>query len=218
MQSGGGSGGDCGFKSAPAAGDPAGRSLAAAHPRGAEPRAGRTGQPAAGLLRTSPRPLLEGPSSEDVTSVWSLPHTHPLPNHGLYLCLPVFPLTPRSAAPMVKMTRSKTFQAYLPSCHRTYSCIHCRAHLANHDELISKSFQGSQGRAYLFNSVVNVGCGPAEERVLLTGLHAVADIYCENCKTTLGWKYEHAFESSQKYKEGKYIIELAHMIKDNGWD
>jgi hypothetical protein len=113
----------------------------------------------------------------------------------------------------------KTFQAYLPNkCHRTYSCVHCRAHLANHDELISKSFQGSQGRAYLFNSVVNVGCGPAEERVLLTGLHAVADIYCECCKTTLGWKYEHAFESSQKYKEGKYIIELAHMIKDNGWD
>ncbi|XP_059175960.1 protein yippee-like 1 [Physella acuta] len=65
---------------------------------------------------------------------------------------------------------------------------------------------------------VNVGCGPAEERVLLTGLHAVADIYCESCKTTLGWKYEHAFESSQKYKEGKFIIELAHMIKDNGWE
>ncbi|CAH0563527.1 unnamed protein product [Brassicogethes aeneus] len=82
----------------------------------------------------------------------------------------------------------------------------------------NKSFQGSQGRAYLFNSVVNVGCGPAEERVLLTGLHAVADIYCECCKTTLGWKYEHAFESSQKYKEGKFIIELAHMIKENGWD
>ncbi len=42
----------------------------------------------------------------------------------------------------------------------------------------------------LFSSIrVNVGCGPAEERVLLTGLHAVADIYCENCKTTLGWKY-----------------------------
>ena len=28
-----------------------------------------------------------------------------------------------------------------------------------------------------------------------------------------GWKYEHAYESSQKYKEGKFIIELAHMIK-----
>ncbi|XP_070987981.1 protein yippee-like 2 isoform X1 [Oncorhynchus clarkii lewisi] len=154
----------------------------------------------------------------------------PPPTTALTCVLRCFPCEPSWAGspflhrpptpphPMVRMTRSKTFQAYLPSCHRTYSCIHCRAHLANHDELISKSFQGSQGRAYLFNSVVNVGCGPAEERVLLTGLHAVADIYCENCKTTLGWKYEHAFESSQKYKEGKFIIELAHMIKDNGWD
>lgn len=134
--------------------------------------------------------------------------TKMIPTHP-YHCFPPSP----SPANMVK-----TFQAYLPHCHRTYSCIHCRAHLANHDELISKSFQGSQGRAYLFNSVVNVGCGPAEERVLLTGLHAVADIYCECCKTTLGWKYELAFESSQKYKEGKYIIELAHMIKENGWE
>uniref|UniRef100_A0A9J7WXS2 Protein yippee-like n=2 Tax=Cyprinus carpio TaxID=7962 RepID=A0A9J7WXS2_CYPCA len=132
-----------------------------------------------------------------------------------------FLLRHRAVSPAtVAMTRSKTFQAYLPNCHRTYSCIHCRAHLANHDELISKvkwfSFLNSD---IIFSSIrVNVGCGPAEERVLLTGLHAVADIYCENCKTTLGWKYEHAFESSQKYKEGKFIIELAHMIKDNGWD
>uniref|UniRef100_A0A1I8BSA3 Yippee domain-containing protein n=1 Tax=Meloidogyne hapla TaxID=6305 RepID=A0A1I8BSA3_MELHA len=101
--------------------------------------------------------------------------------------------------------KPKTFQAYLPSGARTYSCAHCRANLADHNELISKSFQGSQGKAYLFNSVVNIVCGTAEERVLLTGLHAVADIQ------------EHAYESSQKYKEGKYIIELIHMVKDNGW-
>lgn len=112
----------------------------------------------------------------------------------------------------------KTFQVYLPKNKCTYLCVHCRAHLADHDDLISKSFQGSQGRAYLFNKVVNVACGPAEERYLLTGLHAVADIYCDTCKTTVGWKYEQAFESSQKYKEGKFIIELAHLIKDNGWE
>ncbi|NXH91037.1 YPEL1 protein, partial [Edolisoma coerulescens] len=137
-------------------------------------------------------------------------------------------LSEEPPAEMVKMTKSKTFQAYLPNCHRTYSCIHCRAHLANHDELISKAsgFFRDLMNYFLTKMVynfflffrVNVGCGPAEERVLLTGLHAVADIYCENCKTTLGWKYEHAFESSQKYKEGKFIIELAHMIKDNGWE
>uniref|UniRef100_A0A803TUF1 Yippee like 3 n=1 Tax=Anolis carolinensis TaxID=28377 RepID=A0A803TUF1_ANOCA len=54
---------------------------------------------------------------------------------------------------MVRLSKPKTFQAYLDNCHRRYSCVHCRAHLANHDDLISKSFQGSQGRAYLFNSV-----------------------------------------------------------------
>lgn len=112
----------------------------------------------------------------------------------------------------------KTFQVYLSDKNCNYSCVHCRAHLADHDDLISKSFQGSQGRAYLFNNVVNVRIGQAQERYLLTGLHAVADIHCESCKTTIGWKYEQAFESSQKYKEGKYIIELIHLIKENGWN
>ncbi|XP_063015595.1 protein yippee-like 4 [Melospiza melodia melodia] len=112
----------------------------------------------------------------------------------------------------------RTFRSYLPRSHRTYSCVHCRAHLARHEELISKVPPGSHGRAYLFNSVVNVGCGPAEQRLLLTGLHSVADIFCQSCKTTLGWKYEQAFESSQKYKEGKFIIEMSHMVKENGWD
>ena len=36
-------------------------------------------------------------------------------------------------------TMVKTFYKYLPDdCHRTYSCAHCQANLANHDELISK--------------------------------------------------------------------------------
>ncbi|KAL0193985.1 hypothetical protein M9458_012281, partial [Cirrhinus mrigala] len=70
--------------------------------------------------------------------------THPLHNNdGFCLHLPVFllpeePSEEHHDCEMVKMTKSKTFQAYLPNCHRTYSCIHCRAHLANHDELISK--------------------------------------------------------------------------------
>ena len=25
--------------------------------------------------------------------------------------------------------------------------------------------------------------------MLLTGLHSVCDIFCESCRTTLGWKY-----------------------------
>ena len=77
--------------------------------------------------------------------------------------------------------------------------------------------QGSQGRAYLFDRVVNVGCGRPKEKMLLTGLHAVSDIHCEHCNTRLGWKYQYAFDHRQKYKEGKFIIEMAHMVKENGW-
>uniref|UniRef100_A0A5K3ESC8 Yippee domain-containing protein n=1 Tax=Mesocestoides corti TaxID=53468 RepID=A0A5K3ESC8_MESCO len=63
---------------------------------------------------------------------------------------------------------------------RTYSCVHCRAHLARHQDLISKSFQGTQGRAYLFEAVVNVSCGKPEERLLLTGAFAKTTHDCED--------------------------------------
>ena len=55
--------------------------------------------------------------------------------------------------------------------------------------MILEEGEEQEGIKYAVSFRVNVGCGPAEERVLLTGLHAVADIYCECCKTTLGWKY-----------------------------
>ncbi|CAL8069195.1 unnamed protein product [Calicophoron daubneyi] len=112
------------------------------------------------------------------------------------------------------------FQEYLPEKQNswTYSCLYCRAHLARHEDLISKSFQGSQGRAYLFDKVVNVDFSEAKQRVLLTGIHFVADVYCACCNNMIGWKYERAFEPSQRYKEGKVIVELAHLIKNNGWD
>jgi hypothetical protein len=47
----------------------------------------------------------------------------------------------------------------------------------------------------------------------MTGLHTVADIHCCCCGAVLGWKYEVAFEESQKYKEGKFIIEKAKVLK-----
>jgi rRNA maturation protein Nop10 len=33
------------------------------------------------------------------------------------------------------------------------------------------------------------------------------DIHCTQCGKVVGWKYVKAFESSQKYKEGRYILE-----------
>eukprot|EP00934_Nitzschia_sp_Nitz4_P001431 Nitzschia sp. Nitz4//scaffold21_size171442//38787//39751//NITZ4_002151-RA/size171442-augustus-gene-0.87-mRNA-1//-1//CDS//3329542381//1431//frame0 len=92
-----------------------------------------------------------------------------------------------------------------------YSCAQCRTHLTSHDEIISKSFHGRHGRAYLFDNCVNVAVGPAEDRLLITGMHSVSDIFCKRCNTMVGWTYAKAYELSQKYKEGKYIIEKINL-------
>ena len=164
----------------------------------------------------------------------------------------------------------RVHRSFLPGT-RIYACSNCRAHLTNHEDIVSKSFQGRTGRAYLFNTVVNVTLGPVEDRILTTGLHKVCtlstsklpplriqirsalrvsapehavcterlgqacehlcgaspalgagqrrrgvpcvqaaqetvilrcvqvqDIYCNCCDLYLGWKYEEAFEQSQK--------------------
>jgi hypothetical protein len=61
---------------------------------------------------------------------------------------------------------------YLPGS-KLYACSNCHCHLTSHDDIVSKSFQGRTGRAYLFNTVVNVSLGPTEDRILNTGLHKV---------------------------------------------
>ncbi|TQD75977.1 hypothetical protein C1H46_038464 [Malus baccata] len=42
---------------------------------------------------------------------------------------------------------------------------------------------------------------------MITGLHTVADIFCVGCGSIVGWKYETAHEETQKYKEGKSVLE-----------
>jgi|EP00890_Picochlorum_soloecismus_P003538 DNA-directed RNA polymerase subunit RPC12/RpoP len=108
------------------------------------------------------------------------------------------------------------FKQYL-SGEKIYTCSSCGTHAADHEELVSKAFQGRHGRAYLFSNVVNVMQGPCEDRLLITGLHTVCDIQCTTCGSVLGWKYETAYEESQKYKEGKYILEKAKVLKEGAW-
>lgn len=95
-----------------------------------------------------------------------------------------------------------------------YSCHLCHTHLAKFDELLSKSFHCRHGKAYLFNMVSNVLVGDNEERMMTTGMHVVADIYCICCHRNVGWKYEAAYEETQKYKEGKFILERAKIAGD----
>ncbi|XP_022978314.1 protein yippee-like [Cucurbita maxima] len=97
-----------------------------------------------------------------------------------------------------------------------YSCKHCKTHLALQKDIISRTFHCRHGKAYLFNNIVNVTVGELEKRMLITGLHTVVDIFCVGCGSILGWKYEIAHDKSQKYKEGKYILEMLKVLGPDG--
>ncbi|KAF5738457.1 protein yippee-like [Tripterygium wilfordii] len=90
---------------------------------------------------------------------------------------------------------------------KIYSCKYCKTHLALCEDVVSKSSTVSMGKLILFNKVVNVTIGEKEERQMTTGMHAVADLFCVGCGSLVGWKYETAHEKSQKYKEGKSVLE-----------
>uniref|UniRef100_A0A1D1Y4P6 Protein yippee-like n=1 Tax=Anthurium amnicola TaxID=1678845 RepID=A0A1D1Y4P6_9ARAE len=97
-----------------------------------------------------------------------------------------------------------------------YSCKHCNTHLALGTDIFSKLFQCRHGKAYLFSKVVNVSVGQKEERLMTTGMHTVADIFCVGCGSILGWKYETAHVKTQKYKEGMFILERFKVLGPDG--
>ncbi|EPE10178.1 yippee zinc-binding protein [Ophiostoma piceae UAMH 11346] len=108
-----------------------------------------------------------------------------------------------------------TYNTYLESQTKIYGCRTCKAHLSNHEDLISRNFRGQHGKAYLFGTVVNVDtCSPVE-RKMTTGKHIVRDITCRGCNETVGWKYDKAFETQEKYKENKFILEAELLCQVN---
>ncbi|KAF8893572.1 hypothetical protein BD779DRAFT_1435836 [Infundibulicybe gibba] len=112
-------------------------------------------------------------------------------------------------------TKTQVVQAY--DGRPVYICAKCSATIALQDEMISKAFSGRDGRGYLIHSALNVKLGRREDRPLLTGVHTVADAFCVGCNERLGWYYHKAADYSQKYKEGKYLLERERLVKENAW-
>jgi len=103
----------------------------------------------------------------------------------------------------------KLFLDESPQASRIYICMECKTHFSTCNSIISKAFQGQHGRAYLFNTVVNVITGEPIgntnpfiiiDRQMTTGLHTVRDLFCIACFANVGWKYDKAYEESQRYK------------------
>lgn len=110
------------------------------------------------------------------------------------------------AAQKLYLTMGLSYNVYL-NATKIFGCKNCKTHLSSHDDIISRNFRGQHGKAYLFNEVVNTRASEATERNMTTGRHVVRDIHCKQCNECVGWKYDKAYEPSEKYKEGKYILE-----------
>lgn len=88
-----------------------------------------------------------------------------------------------------------------------FCCADCGNMVGDRDDIISKTFFGRFGRAFLMNTMYNVRMRPPRDRYLMTGMHSIADVLCGQCGYLLGWKYLRAMETSQRYKEGRFIME-----------
>ncbi|KAK7362815.1 hypothetical protein VNO77_04938 [Canavalia gladiata] len=97
---------------------------------------------------------------------------------------------------------------------RSYRCRFCYTPLALADHVLSRSFNCSQGRAYLFSNVVNITLGSPVEKLMISGLHTVEDIFCCCCGQLLGWKYVVAHDKNETYKEGKFVLERWRIVDD----
>ncbi|KAK4087099.1 hypothetical protein Purlil1_8618 [Purpureocillium lilacinum] len=126
----------------------------------------------------------------------------------------------------------------------TLRCMNCSTDVALASQIISKGFTGRYGRAFLVappptpadkarggggvdekakdakdqGLLANIRVGRSEDRQLVTGWHVVADICCATCSRKLGWKYVDAKEQSQKYKVGKYILEVERVVTHRCWE
>ena len=60
-----------------------------------------------------------------------------------------------------------------------------------------QNFRGQHGKAFLFQTVVNVTHAEPVERSMTTGRHVVRDISCRQCRLIVGWKYDKAHEAGE---------------------
>lgn len=91
----------------------------------------------------------------------------------------------------------------------TYGCGSCLTHVCSSSLIISDKYNGSTGQALLIYDVVNAQLGAPRVRRMTTGVYTVADLLCSQCGKYLGWKYLKSSDEDQKFKEGRYILEVA---------
>ncbi|KAI0164477.1 yippee-domain-containing protein [Hypoxylon sp. FL1284] len=185
------------------------------------PSAGSSGSPA-----DTPPSLSASPTDSALSSPVGSPNT---PTFSLpKSILPNFRSKDKHSRGSGKRTETTKLAQTQPD---TIRCSTCASDLAFTSQIVSKGFTGRYGRALLVQppdqaprkgskakELINIKIGREETRLLVTGSHVVADISCAICNSKLGWKYIDAKEEAQKYKIGKFILEIQRTVTYRNWE
>lgn len=91
-------------------------------------------------------------------------------------------------------------------------CKECSSHLCLSSLIISDSFSGSSGPAYLVDKLINFTTEDnLEETQMKTGIYLIKKVKCHQCLNVLGWTYKRSYNYRESYKEGKFVIEKAYI-------
>ncbi|TFK46624.1 yippee-domain-containing protein [Heliocybe sulcata] len=104
---------------------------------------------------------------------------------------------------------------------RPIQCKSCHAHITDMDFLLSRSFTGFIGKAALFSTTSSsraLVLSPPATRLMYTGAHTIQELACARCGAYLGWKILRAHEWSEKWKDGRFLLELAALTGYEMWD
>ncbi|EFQ28196.1 hypothetical protein CGRA01v4_11790 [Colletotrichum graminicola] len=192
--------------------------------------------------------LVSSPTSSTTDETVTPPNSPPLPpSYRDAITSPAAAAAGSPSVATAKSARPRTGRPSLARTQPdTLRCSTCSCDVAFSSQIVSKGFTGRYGRAYLVASaprpsasvsggapsasktvnngpagpgtLANVRIGKCENRQLVTGWHVVADITCVLCNAKLGWKYVDAKELSQKYKVGKFILEVERVVPFRSWE
>ncbi|KAJ7287506.1 hypothetical protein C8J57DRAFT_1049043, partial [Mycena rebaudengoi] len=108
----------------------------------------------------------------------------------------------------------------LPQIPRPLTCRQCKATVTSYNALLPSSaipseseprkLRGFLGEACLFTETYNVILSRPRVELMATGAHTMQEITC-SCTAYLGYKILRAFDSSEQWKVGTFLLELAEL-------
>ncbi|KAJ3724521.1 hypothetical protein EV361DRAFT_624892 [Lentinula raphanica] len=133
--------------------------------------------------------------------------------------LELIPKSPGSPRRLPTLPKERPTSRPLPPIPRALACKRCMTTITSISLLLpleaippeSRAFRGFSGKASLFTEIRNVALSKARVRLMATGAHTMQELTCTKCSAYLGWKIVKAFEDSERWKEGHFLMELENL-------